>query len=110
MWAGKLRGEQQMLATGRALMQEPRLIMFDEPSLGLSPILVQEIFTIIKELHMQGAHRFPRGDERQSDAEPKFMKKIPKNGRIWDFWNFRLWEYRMLRRWRVEKVVCSARK
>jgi branched-chain amino acid transport system ATP-binding protein len=54
MWAGKLRGEQQMLATGRALMQEPRLIMFDEPSLGLSPILVQEIFTIIKELHMQG--------------------------------------------------------
>ncbi len=54
MWAGKLRGEQQMLATGRVLMQEPRLIMFDEPSLGLSPILVQEIFTIIKELHMQG--------------------------------------------------------
>jgi branched-chain amino acid transport system ATP-binding protein len=47
-------GEQQMLAIGRALMQEPRLIMFDEPSLGLAPILVQEIFKIIKELHKQG--------------------------------------------------------
>lgn len=47
-------GEQQMLAIGRALMQEPRLIMFDEPSLGLAPILVQEIFQIIKELHGQG--------------------------------------------------------
>jgi len=38
------------------------------------------------------------------------MKKIPKSGQIWDFWNFRSREYRMLRRWRVEKVVCSARK
>ena len=48
-------GEQQMLAIGRALMQEPRLIMFDEPSLGLAPILVKEIFNIIKELHKKGA-------------------------------------------------------
>ena len=48
-------GEQQMLAIGRALMQDPNLIMFDEPSLGLSPILVQEVFSIIKELHEQGA-------------------------------------------------------
>jgi branched-chain amino acid transport system ATP-binding protein len=47
-------GEQQMLAIGRALMQEPRLIMFDEPSLGLAPILVLEIFRIIQELHRQG--------------------------------------------------------
>ncbi|MGD9973717.1 MAG: ABC transporter ATP-binding protein [Desulfatirhabdiaceae bacterium] len=47
-------GEQQMLAIGRALMQEPQLIMFDEPSLGLAPILVLEIFRIIQELHNQG--------------------------------------------------------
>ena len=47
-------GEQQMLAIGRALMQEPKLIMFDEPSLGLAPILVLEIFRIIQELHNQG--------------------------------------------------------
>lgn len=47
-------GEQQMLAIGRALMQEPKLIIFDEPSLGLAPILVLEIFRIIQELHNQG--------------------------------------------------------
>ena len=47
-------GEQQMLAIGRALMQDPKLIMFDEPSLGLAPILVQEVFSIIRELNSQG--------------------------------------------------------
>ncbi len=47
-------GEQQMLAIARGLMQEPDLIMFDEPSLGLAPILVREIFEIVKELHSQG--------------------------------------------------------
>ena len=47
-------GEQQMLAIGRGLMQEPELVMFDEPSLGLAPILVREIFDIIRELHRQG--------------------------------------------------------
>lgn len=47
-------GEQQMLATGRGLMSRPSLLMMDEPSMGLSPILVEEIFSIIKEINAQG--------------------------------------------------------
>lgn len=53
--AGTLSGgEQQMLAMGRALMSRPHLMMLDEPSMGLAPILVQQIFDIIKELHAAG--------------------------------------------------------
>ena len=53
--AGTLSGgEQQMLAMGRALMSNPKLLMLDEPSMGLAPILVQQIFDIIKELHAAG--------------------------------------------------------
>jgi branched-chain amino acid transport system ATP-binding protein len=47
-------GEQQMLATGRGLMSRPSLLLLDEPSMGLSPILVEEIFNIIKEINSQG--------------------------------------------------------
>ena len=53
--AGTLSGgEQQMLAVGRALMAKPRMILMDEPSMGLSPLLVQEIFDIIQEVNKQG--------------------------------------------------------
>lgn len=53
--AGTLSGgEQQMLAVGRALMSKPKLIMMDEPSLGLAPIIVQGIFNIIQEINKQG--------------------------------------------------------
>ena len=53
--AGTLSGgEQQMLAMGRALMSKPKLIVMDEPSMGLSPIFVNEIFDIIKEVRKTG--------------------------------------------------------
>ena len=47
-------GEEQMLATGRALMTDAKILLMDEPSMGLSPILVNEIFTIIEQLHNSG--------------------------------------------------------
>lgn len=53
--AGTLSGgEQQMLAMGRALMSKPKLMMLDEPSMGLAPILVEQIFELVRELHEHG--------------------------------------------------------
>ncbi|NLF29204.1 MAG: ABC transporter ATP-binding protein [Clostridiales bacterium] len=53
--AGSLSGgQQQMLAIGRALMQQPKLLMLDEPSLGLAPIVVEEVFRVIRELSTEG--------------------------------------------------------
>jgi branched-chain amino acid transport system ATP-binding protein len=57
--AGTLSGgEQQMLAVARALMSRPKLLLMDEPSLGLAPLVVEEIFSIIAELHREGATIF----------------------------------------------------
>ena len=54
--AGTLSGgEQQMLAMGRAMMSKPRLLMLDEPSMGLAPILVEQIFDIIQDLNRKGS-------------------------------------------------------
>ena len=54
-FAGTLSGgEQQMLAVGRALMNRPKILMLDEPSLGLAPLIVQQIFDIIKEINKNG--------------------------------------------------------
>jgi branched-chain amino acid transport system ATP-binding protein len=53
--AGTLSGgEQQMLAIGRGMMSRPRLLILDEPSLGLSPLLVEEMFALVERLHAQG--------------------------------------------------------
>ena len=67
--AGTLSGgEQQMLAMGRAIMSAPKLIVMDEPSMGLSPVLVQEVFSIIRHDARAGHHDPARGAEREDGA------------------------------------------
>ena len=75
-------GEQQMLAIGRALMQDPELIMLDEPSLGLSPLLVEEIFHVIKALHEQGLTIFLVEQNVKQTMKVADYCYVLENGRI----------------------------
>jgi branched-chain amino acid transport system ATP-binding protein len=75
-------GEQQMLAIGRGLMPDPDLIMFDEPSLGLSPILVQEIFRIIKTLHEEGLTIFLVEQNVKQTLKVADYCYVIENGRV----------------------------
>ena len=75
-------GEQQMVAIGRALMQDPKVIMFDEPSLGLAPILVQEVFEVIQQLHQQGLTVFIVEQNVHQTLKIADYCYVMENGRI----------------------------
>jgi len=81
--AGTLSGgEQQMLAIGRCLMGQPRLIMLDEPSLGLAPALVQEVFATVRRLHAEGLTILL--------VEQNVMASLKLAGRAWVLENGRI--------------------
>lgn len=81
--AGNLSGgEQQMLALGRALMAKPRLLLMDEPSMGLSPILVREIFQIIAEINKQGTSILLVEQNAQMALEISQRGYVLETGRI----------------------------
>jgi branched-chain amino acid transport system ATP-binding protein len=81
--AGNLSGgEQQMLALGRALMARPKLLLMDEPSMGLSPILVREIFHIITEINKQGTSILLVEQNAQMALEISQRGYVIETGRI----------------------------
>ena len=81
--AGTLSGgEQQMLAMGRALMSHPKLMMHDEPSMGLAPILVDQIFAIIQELHKSGTTILLVEQNAQAALSVANRGYVLENGRI----------------------------
>ena len=81
--AGTLSGgEQQMLAMGRALMSNPKLLMLDEPSMGLAPILVEQIFGIIRELHAAGTTILLVEQNAQAALEVADRAYVLETGRI----------------------------
>jgi branched-chain amino acid transport system ATP-binding protein len=75
-------GEQQMVAIGRALMQDPELIMFDEPSLGLSPLMVEEIFRVVDRLHTEGLTVFLVEQNVHQTLEVADHCYVLENGRV----------------------------
>jgi len=75
-------GEQQMVAIGRALMQDPQVIMFDEPSLGLAPIMVQEVFKVIQDLHREGLTIFLVEQNVHQTLKVADYCYVMENGRI----------------------------
>jgi branched-chain amino acid transport system ATP-binding protein len=75
-------GEQQMLAIGRALLARPRLLMLDEPSLGLSPILVETIFSIIADLHQAGMTIFLIEQNAHKALEVAHRGYVMETGKI----------------------------
>jgi branched-chain amino acid transport system ATP-binding protein len=75
-------GEQQMVAMGRGLMSRPRLCMFDEPSSGLAPIVVTEIFHTIQRLHDQGIAIFLIEQDVQQTLEIADRAYVLENGRV----------------------------
>ncbi len=81
--AGTLSGgEQQMAAVGRGLMALPKLIMFDEPSLGLAPILVADIFRIIKRINQEGVTVFLTEQNTKQSLEISDRGYVLENGRV----------------------------
>ena len=76
-------GEQQMCAIGRALMSRPKMILLDEPSMGLAPQVVEEIFEIVQEPQRQGRRVVPAGRaEHQHGAQYASYGYILENGRV----------------------------
>ncbi len=81
--AGTLSGgERQMLAIGRALMSKPRLLMLDEPSFGLAPIMVQNMFEMIKEINRQGVTVLLIEQNVRAALEVAHRAYVLENGRI----------------------------
>ncbi len=82
-WAGTLSGgEQQMLAIGRALMARPRLLMLDEPSLGLAPLIVQDIFQVIRQVRDAGTTVLVVEQNAVQTLEIADRGYVLENGRI----------------------------
>ena len=75
-------GQQQMVAIGRALMAKPRLLMLDEPSLGLAPIVVREVFALLKRIHAKGMTLLLVEQNVHQTLELADRAYVLENGRI----------------------------